>query len=60
VISFIPLSLYPRGKNPRHPWAPVPVWTMWSRDKSLSPDENQIIAKQHVSIPTELSRLLAD
>jgi hypothetical protein len=36
-------------------WAAEPVWTQWSRGKSLAPAENRRSAKQ-----TELFRLQSD
>jgi hypothetical protein len=38
-------------------WAPRPVWTICSREKSLVPAGNRNQAVQPVVIPTELSRM---
>jgi hypothetical protein len=40
VVSFIPLSLYLRGKSPQYPSdrrPPQPVWTTWRKFLTLAP-----------------------
>jgi hypothetical protein len=62
VVSFTPQPFTPRQKNPVRTgrnvrWAPEPVWTLCSREKSLVPTGNRTQTVQAVVIPTELSRI---
>jgi hypothetical protein len=36
-------------------WAPEPVWTLWRKEKSLTPLGNQTVAVQPAAIPNSLS-----
>jgi hypothetical protein len=61
-LLYTPASLPPE-KEPVVPigyeagWAPEPVWTLWSRRKSLAPAKNRTPVVP-AAISTELSRLL--
>jgi hypothetical protein len=39
-------------------WTPEPVWTLWRREKILTPAGNQTAVVYPVAMPTELFRLL--
>jgi hypothetical protein len=47
LVSFTPLPLYSPGKEPpvsigqEAGWAPQPVWTLWTKGKSLAPVANR-------------------
>jgi hypothetical protein len=54
VVSFAALPLYLRGRAPvpigwKVRWIPEPVWTPWSRAKSLAPAGNRILAVQPIT-----------
>jgi hypothetical protein len=49
-----PAALYPWKELPviidgECEWAPEPVWTLWNREKSLTPAENRTPTVQPVS-----------
>jgi hypothetical protein len=56
-------AVLPMGKEPpvhigmQVGWTPEPVWTLWSREKILSPTGNRTSTVQPIAIVTELSRL---
>jgi hypothetical protein len=57
VVNFIPQSFYFWGKSP---WTQKLVWTLWRRDKSLTPAGDRIPADHPMAlaIPTELPWIL--
>jgi hypothetical protein len=58
ALAALPLekeSLLPIGYEVG--WAPEPVRTLWSKEKSLAPAGTRTPAVQPVAIPTDLSQL---